>query len=79
MNPRSSISSAETLLPASITPAARGSSSSAFAERADSSLLLIWLPVVVANQPSCPAAAPHAAGSLQTSKQTRSNAQQTLL
>lgn len=47
---RSSISSADTLLPAGSTPACRGSSSSALAERADSSLLLIWLPVVVANQ-----------------------------
>jgi hypothetical protein len=69
MNPKSSISSADTQLPASITPSALGSSSNALAERADSNLLLIWLPVEDANQPSCPAAAPHAAGSLQVEKQ----------
>lgn len=54
-----------TYIPASITPSARGNSSSAFAERALSSLLLIWLPVLVAYQPSDPAAVPHPSGTLQ--------------
>eukprot|EP00882_Tetradesmus_deserticola_P010112 GHRQ01010683.1.p1 GENE.GHRQ01010683.1~~GHRQ01010683.1.p1 ORF type:complete len:145 (-),score=30.47 GHRQ01010683.1:144-578(-) len=66
MNPKSSISSADTVLPAATTPSARGSSSNAFADRADSSLLLIWLPVEQAYQPSCPAAAPQELGILRS-------------
>jgi hypothetical protein len=65
--------------PGSITPSALGSSSSALADRALSSLLLIWLPVLVAYQPREPAEDPQAAGNLQagaTAQQHTSQARQ---
>lgn len=46
---KSSMRRAETTLPAARMPEARGISRMAFAERALSSLLLIWLPVLVAH------------------------------
>mmetsp|Transcript_19337 Transcript_19337/g.49198 ORF Transcript_19337/g.49198 Transcript_19337/m.49198 type:complete len:338 (-) Transcript_19337:281-1294(-) len=55
---RSSMSRADTWLPAASTPEARGISSRALADRALSSRLLIWLPVLSAHHPHSSPPAP---------------------
>mmetsp|Transcript_43096 Transcript_43096/g.129426 ORF Transcript_43096/g.129426 Transcript_43096/m.129426 type:complete len:300 (-) Transcript_43096:147-1046(-) len=59
---RSPMSSADTSAPAGSVPAALGSSSSAFAERADRSRLLACPPVLTAHQRCCCAASPGTQG-----------------